>query len=83
MHGETSTETVSKTPSRKRWFILGLLFVAAILNYIDRNVLAILAPTIQKDIGIDDTQYSRILSAFLATYTIAYFFSGRIVDKLG
>ncbi len=72
-----------KAPSRTRWLILGLLFIAAVLNYIDRNVLAILAPTIQKDIGLDDTQYSRILSAFLATYTIAYFFSGRIVDKLG
>ncbi|MGL4514425.1 MAG: MFS transporter [Lacipirellulaceae bacterium] len=71
------------TPSRKRWVILGLLFLAAVLNYVDRNVLALLAPTIQKDLGIDDTQYARVLSAFLATYTIAYAFSGRIVDKLG
>jgi ACS family hexuronate transporter-like MFS transporter len=70
-------------PSRTRWLILVLLFIAAVLNYIDRNVLAILAPTIQKDIGIDDTQYASIMNAFLATYTIAYFFSGRIVDKLG
>lgn len=77
------TDAPEKAPSRKRWMILGLLFVAAVLNYIDRNVLSILAPTIQADIGIDDTQYSRVLSAFLASYTIAYIFSGRIVDKLG
>lgn len=77
------TDAIRKAPSRKRWLILGLLFVAAVLNYIDRNVLAILAPTIQEDIGIDDTQYSRVLSAFLATYTIAYLFSGRLVDKVG
>lgn len=77
------TDAPEKAPSWKRWLILGLLFVAAVLNYIDRNVLSILAPTIQADIGIDDTQYSRVLSAFLATYTIAYIFSGRIVDKLG
>ncbi|WP_367871742.1 MFS transporter [Luteolibacter sp. Populi] len=70
-------------PSRKRWIILILLFLAAVLNYVDRNVLSMLAPTIQADIGIDDQQYSRVLSAFLVAYTIACIFSGRIVDWLG
>jgi len=88
MHG-TETQHSSPVdapvapPSRKRWIILGLLFLAAVLNYVDRSVLSILAPTIQADIGIDDHQYSRILSAFLVTYTLAYLFSGRIVDWFG
>jgi ACS family hexuronate transporter-like MFS transporter len=79
-----SPETAAEAaPSAKRWVILGLLFFAAVLNYVDRNVLALLAPTIQKDLGINDTEYARVLSAFLATYTVAYALSGRIVDRLG
>jgi len=78
-----SVDAPSAPPSPRRWIILGLLFLAAVLNYVDRNVLSILAPTIQADLGINDQQYSHILSAFLVTYTIAYLCSGRIVDWLG
>jgi len=77
------TDVPPVPPSAKRWVILGLLFLAGVLNYVDRNVLSILAPTIQEDIGISDAQYAHVLSAFLVTYTIAYLFSGRIVDWLG
>lgn len=75
--------TAEPAPSSKRWWIIGLLFFAAVLNYVDRNVLSILAPTIQQDLEISDQVYANILSAFLVTYTIAYLFSGRIVDWLG
>ncbi|MEI9997974.1 MAG: MFS transporter [Verrucomicrobiota bacterium] len=66
-----------------RWVIAVVLFLAAVLNYIDRNVLGQLAPTIQKDLAISDEQYAGVINFFLIAYGAAYLFSGRIVDKLG
>ena len=66
-----------------RWLIAFALFLGAVLNYIDRNVLGILAPAIQKDLAINDQQYATVINFFLLAYTVAYLLSGRIVDKLG
>ena len=66
-----------------RWWIAGLLFVAALLNYVDRNVLGLLADTIQKDLNISNQQYASIINYFLIAYTLANLLSGRIVDRLG
>jgi ACS family hexuronate transporter-like MFS transporter len=66
-----------------RWWIAFALFLAAVLNYIDRNVLGLLAPTIQKDLNISDAQYADVINFFLIAYTIAYLLSGWVVDKLG
>jgi MFS transporter, ACS family, hexuronate transporter len=66
-----------------RWWIVVLLFVAAILNYVDRQTLSALAPTIQKDLAMDDQQYANVINIFLIGYTIAYLISGRIADKIG
>ncbi len=66
-----------------RWWIVGLLFTAAVLNYIDRQTLSALAPTIQKDLDMDDGDYANIVNIFLIAYTIGYIISGRIIDKLG
>ena len=59
------------------------MFVAAVLNYVDRNVLGLLADTIQKDLNISNQEYATIINYFLIAYTIANLLSGRIVDKLG
>ncbi len=66
-----------------RWWIVVLLFLAAVLNYIDRQTLSALAPTIQKDLEMDDRQYADVINIFLIAYTIAYLISGRIADKIG
>lgn len=66
-----------------RWCIAGLLFFAAVLNYVDKNTLSLLAPTIQKDLGISDQGYANIQNAFQIAYTIALLGSGVIVDRLG
>lgn len=66
-----------------RWWIITLVFLAAVLNYVDRQVLSALAPTIQKDLGMTDRDYANIVNIFLVAYTIAYLISGRIVDKFG
>jgi ACS family hexuronate transporter-like MFS transporter len=66
-----------------RWWIVALLFGAAVLNYVDRQTLSALAPTIQQDLAMDDREYANVVNIFLVAYTIAYLVSGRIADKLG
>jgi ACS family hexuronate transporter-like MFS transporter len=66
-----------------RWWIVVLLFLAAVLNYVDRQTLSALAPTIQKDLDMDDNDYANVINIFLVAYTIAYLISGRIADKIG
>jgi ACS family hexuronate transporter-like MFS transporter len=70
-------------PRSLRWVIGGLLFFSTALNYLDRQVLSILATTIQADLKIDDVGYAKITSYFLLSYTIMYAVSGRLVDFLG
>jgi MFS transporter, ACS family, hexuronate transporter len=66
-----------------RWRICALLFFAATVNYIDRQVLGILAPDIQKELSINEIQYGWIITAFQISYAIGLFLSGRILDKIG
>ena len=66
-----------------RWWIVGLLFGAAVLNYVDRQTLSALAPTIQNDLAMDDRAYANVVNLFLVAYTIAYLISGRIADRMG
>jgi ACS family hexuronate transporter-like MFS transporter len=66
-----------------RWWIVALVFLAAVLNYVDRQVLSVLAPTIQNDLGLDNRDYANILNIFLIAYTLAYLVSGKLVDRMG
>jgi ACS family hexuronate transporter-like MFS transporter len=66
-----------------RWWIVVLVFLAAVLNYVDRQTLSALAPTIQADLGMDDRDYANIVNLFLVAYTLAYLVSGKLVDRLG
>lgn len=66
-----------------RWVICALLFFAATINYIDRQVLAILAPDLQKEIGWSELDYGRIVIAFQVAYAVMMLAWGRILDKIG
>ncbi len=66
-----------------RWWIVVLVFLAAVLNYVDRQTLSVLAPTIQADLNMDDREYANIVNIFLVAYTLAYLISGKLVDRLG
>lgn len=66
-----------------RWWIIVLLFGAAALNYIDRQALSALAPTIEKDLQMDDRDYANVVNLFFIAYTAAYIVSGRLCDKWG
>lgn len=66
-----------------RWTICALLFFATTINYIDRQVLGILAPDLQKAIGWNELDYGYIVTAFSAAYAIGMLLIGRLMDKLG
>ena len=66
-----------------RWLVIALVFLAAVLNYVDKNTLALLAPTIQKDLHLSDQHYANIQNAFQVAYTVALLASGVIVDRVG
>ena len=66
-----------------RWTILALLFFATTINYIDRQVLGILAPTLQKDLGWSETDYGAIVSWFSLMYGIGMLGMGRLLDAIG
>jgi MFS transporter, ACS family, hexuronate transporter len=66
-----------------RWYICGLLFIATVLNYIDRQVFSILSPDLQRDIGWSELDYGRIVIAFQVSYAVSLIASGRLIDRIG
>src|SRR5437879_13678271 len=74
----------SGSPStRVRWSICAMLFFATSINYVDRQVFSILAPTLQHSIGWTEAQYGYIVGAFQFAYAIGLVVVGRMVDRLG
>ncbi len=68
---------------RYRWVICSLLFAATALNYVDRQMIGVLKPTISADLGWDETTYADVIFWFQAAYAIGYLSFGKIVDVLG
>ncbi|MGE0407287.1 MAG: MFS transporter [Candidatus Korobacteraceae bacterium] len=66
-----------------RWWICVLLFFAATINYIDRQVIGILKPTLSAELGWSEVDYSRIVSAFQLAYGLGFVLMGRTIDWLG
>lgn len=66
-----------------RWTICALLFFATTINYLDRQVLSLLKPTLEDQFGWTNSQYADIASAFQFTYAISMLFAGRLIDRLG
>ena len=85
----TPTATRLETPSvgarigRWRWVICALLFFATTINYIDRQVLGILAPDLQREIGWSELDYGRIVIAFQVSYAVMMLVWGGILDRIG
>jgi ACS family hexuronate transporter-like MFS transporter len=68
---------------RYRWTICALLFFATTVNYLDRQVLSLLAPDLSREFGWSNTDYANITAVFQFVYAISMLFAGRIIDKLG
>lgn len=66
-----------------RWRICALLLAATTINYIDRQVLGVLAPFLQQEIGWNEIEYGYIVTAFQAAYAIGLLCAGAIIDRLG
>ena len=66
-----------------RWVICALLFLATTINYMDRQVLGLLAPTLGKEIGWSEKQYGDIVTAFQAAYALGLLAFGRLIDAVG
>lgn len=66
-----------------RWRIVVLLFFLAVINYLDRQTLSVLAPTLRRELGFSAVEYSYMVTSFLVAYTIGYLFCGRVIDRLG
>ncbi|MEJ2079655.1 MAG: MFS transporter [Acidobacteriota bacterium] len=68
---------------RIRWIICALLFAATTINYIDRQVIGILKPTLQSELGWSEIDYGNIVFWFQVAYAMGYLFAGRVMDKIG
>lgn len=66
-----------------RWLICALIFFATTINYVDRAVLGVLAPTLRTEIGWTDQEYGYISAAFTLAYAIGFLFAGWFIDRVG
>src|SRR5262245_15622607 len=69
--------------SRRRWVICALLFMAVVINYVDRQMLGVLKPTMSKELGWSETQYADIVFYFQGAYAVFYLLFGVFVDRVG
>jgi ACS family hexuronate transporter-like MFS transporter len=77
------SESVLPARSSYRWTIVALLFAATSINYIDRQVLGILAPTLQRELHWTETDYGAIISWFSLAYGVGLLLVGRAIDRVG
>ncbi len=75
--------SLDQKPTMVRWWICALLFFATTINYIDRQVFAILAPQLQTEIGWSEIEYGYIVTAFQLFYAIGLVLVGKLIDFLG
>ena len=78
--------TIVASPPRRigyRWTVCALLFVVTTINYVDRQVLGILAPALQRDLGWSEAAYGDVVSWFSLPYAFAFLAAGRLFDRIG
>ena len=67
----------------RRWVIVALLFFATTINYLDRQIIGLLKPTIAGDLHWTETDYSHIVMAFTLSYAVGLLFFGNLIDRIG
>lgn len=77
------SESISTKIGNYRWTICGLLFWATTINYLDRQVISLLKPTLTKEFNWDYGDYANIEIAFKIAYALGMAGAGRVIDKLG
>ena len=71
------------SPERRRWVILGVVFAAMVLNYVDRQIVSVLKPTLKAEFGLDDRGYASLINVFVFCYASCYAGAGWLVDRFG
>jgi ACS family hexuronate transporter-like MFS transporter len=66
-----------------RWVVCALLFFATTVNYVDRQVFAVLGPSLTDEFHWTETQFSSIVWAFTLAYALGYVAMGRVMDQIG
>ncbi|MET0646859.1 MAG: MFS transporter [Pyrinomonadaceae bacterium] len=66
-----------------RWWIVSLIFLATLINYIDRLTISVLAPVITQKLGLTNTEFGGVVTWFLLAYTISQSVSGKLYDRVG
>jgi ACS family hexuronate transporter-like MFS transporter len=66
-----------------RWLMVGLVFLATVINYIDRQTVSVLKTAISQDLGLSNADYAAIQNSFLVFYGISQMVSGRLFDVIG
>lgn len=85
-HSAASNAAAASEDTRRssyRWTIVALLFFATTINYMDRQVLGILAPTLQRELSWSEADYGAIVSWFSLSYGIGLLLMGRFLDRIG
>lgn len=73
----------NESSARYRWLVVALLFAAMTINYIDRQTLGILAPTLTKRLHWSERDYGVIVSWFSLIYAFGFLLSGKVIDRIG
>ncbi|TDQ32420.1 MFS transporter [Zeaxanthinibacter enoshimensis] len=66
-----------------RWWIITLICIATVINYIDRTAFGVMWPEMGKDLGMDESDYAVMLNVFMVTYALGKFLSGKLYDQIG
>lgn len=74
---------MDQTIGKYRWTVVALLFFATTVNYLDRQVIGLLKPTLEKAFTWSETDYGNIVMAFSAAYAVGLLFFGRVIDRIG
>ncbi|MBS0408319.1 MAG: MFS transporter [Proteobacteria bacterium] len=80
---ETRPPVVDPAAARLRWLVLGLVFLAGALNYADRQIIALLKPVIEHDLGWSNADYAAVLQAFQLCNAAALIPAGWLIDRMG
>ncbi len=70
-------------PETRRWFIVAIIFLAIVFNYVDRQIVSVLKPILKTEFELDDNGYAMILNLFTICYAIMYPVTGWMVDRFG
>ena len=80
--GQEAATEIAKT-GYYRWIVCALLFFATTINYIDRQVIGLLKPTLEAEFNWSELDYGYIIMFFSASYALGYIIFGTVIDKIG